>query len=665
MGTRLGIKLKKNDPVKKWSVEDSRELYGIKRWGEGFFDINDRGNVCITPFEDKSIRVDFYEIVKSAISRGIRLPVLFKFTDILQSMVNKLHSCFASSIKSYEYNGNYILAYPIKVNQQFQVVSDIVECGNNHSVGLEAGSKAELIIALACSKSRDSLILCNGYKDPQFIELALEFSKIYNNLFIIIEKLSELNDVIRISHKLDVTPKIGIRVKLSASGSGKWEASGGDKSKFGLFVSELLEAIDILKANNMLSCFTMLHSHIGSQITAIRKIKEALNEAMRIFVELSKLDISLDYINVGGGLGVDYDGSKSNFPSSTNYTIQEYANDVVYAASEACDKNKLPHPTIITESGRASVAHHSILVFDVFGSSELGNKNIKIESENELHESVKDLISISNNISRKNYLESFHDAIQFKEETHTLFKVGYLSLKEKAIVENTFWEICKKVQKIVSSLDFTPDEFEHLKKSLADTYFGNFSLFQSMPDHWAIKQLFPLMPIHRLNEKPAKDAIIADITCDSDGIIDQFIDMRDVQDTISLHNIIPGQKYFIGTFLVGAYQETLGDLHNLFGDTNVVHIGINSSGQFFVEKVVDGDTIEEILVFMEYNRRDILGNIRKHLESALNEKKISLSETAILTAVFEHVIQGNTYIDSRIPITPINLRSDPVLPLDN
>lgn len=643
MGSRLGIKIKSEDISKNWTVDDSRELYGIRRWGEGFFDVNEEGHVCITPFEDKSASVDLYKIVESAISRGIKLPILFRFTDILKSMVNKIHTCFNNAIKDFGFRGQYILAYPIKVNQQFQVVSDIVSCG--HSIGLEAGSKAELMITLAVSKSRDSLILCNGYKDPQFIELALSFSKVYNNLFITIEKLSELKDVIRISKKLGVRPNIGIRIKLSASGSGKWESSGGDKSKFGLFVSELLEAIETLKQNNMLDCFKLMHSHIGSQVTAITKVKEALNEVMRTFIELSKLGIKIKYVDVGGGLGVDYDGSKSNFPSSINYSIQEYANDVVYAVYEHCNKYELEHPTIITESGRASVAHHSVLTFDVFGYSELGNKNVVIENEDKLNESVRELVNISRNISRKNYMECFHDAIQARDKTMTLFKIGYLSLQEKAVVENVFWDICRKLQTIIYSLDYTPDEFVHLRKALADIYFGNFSLFQSMPDHWAIKQLFPIMPIHKLTEKPTKDTIIADITCDSDGIVDQFIDLRDVQETLILHKLNPGERYYVATFLVGAYQETLGDLHNLFGDTNVVHIGINSNGQFWVEKVIDGDTIEELLTFMQYNKRDLIANIRTHLESALNEEKIKLADTAVLTDMFERIIQGGTYVD--------------------
>ena len=644
---------KSENITKKWSIDDSRELYGINRWSEDFFNINEKGNVSITPFADKNISVDFCQIVESAISRGIRLPILFKFTNILQSMVNRINSCFKEAIKTYDYKGEYILAYPIKVNQQQQVISNIVNCGENNNVGLEAGSKAELVIALSCSKSRNSLILCNGYKDSQFIEIALEFSKVHNNLFIIIEKFSELTEIIRISKRINVMPNLGIRVKLTASGSGKWEASGGDRSKFGLFVSEFIDAIDLLKENNMLSCFKMLHSHIGSQITAIRKIKEALNEVMRIYVEVAKLGISLKYINVGGGLGVDYDGSKSNFSSSTNYTIQEYANDVIYTAFEACEKSSLPHPTIVSESGRASVAHHAVLVFDVFGSSELGNKQLKSDSNTKRSDSINDLINIDKNLSRKNYLESFHDAVQLKEETLTLFKMGYLSLKEKAEVENLFWNICRKIQNILCKLSYVPDEFIHFKKTLADTYFANFSLFQSMPDNWAINQLFPIMPIHRLNEKPTKEAIISDITCDSDGKVDKFIDLRDVQDTLPVHELKANEKYFIGSFLVGAYQETLGDLHNLFGDTNVVHVGISENEQFFVEKVIKGDTIEELLIFMEYNKRDLLGNIRGHLESALREDKITLTDTAVLTAIFEQIIQGTSYMDSRVTLNTL------------
>lgn len=638
------IKKKGGSPLKKWTVEESRDLYFIRNWGNGFFDINRKGHVVVNPFDDNARGIDLKELVDDMVDRGIELPILFRFTDILRKTVDHLNQCFRNSMQECKYKGGYHTVYPIKVNQQAQVVEDIVDFGRQWNVGLEAGSKAELLIACSHMDNPDSLVVCNGYKDRTYIQTALLFTKLGMKVILVVEKISELKNIIAVSNELGVKPHIGIRMKLSTLSKGNWEASSGDKSKFGLFVGELMEAIRLLKEADMLDCFCLLHTHLGSQITSIRPIKSALNEFSRIYVELRKMGIPVEYTDVGGGLGVDYDGSKSNYPSSMNYTVQEYANDVVYAIAELCDSANVDHPTIITESGRAIVAHHSLLVYDVLGCSQVGELPVPTDETEEKSDAVREMIHIFNEVSMKNYRECYHDAVQCKEESLTLFNVGLIRLTERAQVEKLFWAICRKVSRIIKELAYTPEEFENLGKLMADIYFGNFSIFQSAPDHWAIKQLFPVMPIHRLREQPDRQAVIVDITCDSDGKIDQFIDLKDVLDTLPVHSFDDEDPYYMAVFLIGAYQETLGDLHNLFGDTNAVHVSIQDDGKYVVEKVIEGDTVEEVLNYVQYSKKEMVGRVRKLIEQGLDNGRITLKESRRIVANFEENLSGYTYL---------------------
>lgn len=638
------IKKKNTSPIKKWSIEEARELYFVREWGAGFFDVNRRGNVVVTPFDDTGVSVDLKVLVDDIVERGIELPILVRFTDILKRSVDRINLCFRAAIKEVDYKGRYLGVYPIKVNQQCQVVEDIVDFGSKYDFGLEAGSKAELLIAISHLVNRSSLIICNGYKDRPYIETALLMTKLGMKVIVVVEKMTELHMILKIADDLDVKPLIGMRVKPATMSKGNWEGSSGDKSKFGLFCGEMIEAVEILRQRGMLDCFKLLHSHIGSQITSIQRIKSALTELSRIYVELKKMGVPLEYFDVGGGLGVDYDGSRSNFASSMNYTTQEYANDVVYAISETCAEAGVEPPNIVTESGRALVAYHSILIFNVLGSTVLGEDKVLTQESEEWPDLLNEMIKIFRSVSVKNYRESYHDAVQCKEDSLTLFNVGLLNLASRAEIEKLFWAINRKIAKIVQELAYTPEEFESIDKLMSDIYFGNFSLFQSAPDHWAIKQLFPVMPIHRHNEKPDRRAIICDITCDSDGKIDQFIDLKDVHDYLPVHTLKDDDPYYMGVFLIGAYQETLGDLHNLFGDTNAVHVSVQEDGRYVIDKVVEGDTIEEVLEYVQFSKKDLLKKLRTNIEEALEKGRITLRESKRIVENFEDGLKGTTYL---------------------
>lgn len=640
-----GFKKKGKTSIQRWTTHDSLELYNIREWGMDFFDINKAGNLIVKPLLDKGVAIDVKDLIEDLKLRGIHSPVLLRFTDILGKRLEQLATCFRIATKEYGYKGDYLGVYPMKVNQQCQVVDEIVRFGSKYNFGLEAGSKPELMVALALHKNPESLVICNGYKDPEFIEMALLASKVGKKVVIVIEKLSELDIVISLSKKYKIKPVLGIRVKLFSLGKGKWESSGGDKSKFGLFASELLTAISILKKNKMLKCLQLLHYHIGSQITAIQSIKMALTESTRLYVELCKLGVPLKYFDVGGGLGVDYDGSKTNFSSSSNYTMQEYAYDIVSHIHTACKENKIKEPDIVTECGRAIVAHHSVLIFDVLGCSGLSDTSFRFKSDQEPSALLKELIEINKNITMKNFQETYHDAIQCKDEAFSMFNLGYLSLVERARIEDLFWKICKKIAKIVEDLDYVPDELEGLDTFLADMYYGNFSLFQSAPDHWAVKQLFPIIPICRLHQKPTKKVTFADITCDSDGKFDQFIDLRDVKDTLEVHELKSKQPYYMGVFLLGAYQESLGDLHNLFGDTNVVHISLDEEGGYEVDQVIHGDSVRDVIGYVEYVPENLYNSLRKNVENGVRKKMITLKESAHLLKIYEEGLRGYTYLE--------------------
>ena len=629
---------------RKWNVADSAEVYGVKYWGNSYFSINDAGNVQSHPNGADGSKIDLKELVDEVARRGIGLPLLIRFSDVLKSRIVELNETFKRAIAEYGYKGNYKGVYPIKVNQHRYVVEEIVAFGRPYHYGLEAGSKPELLAVMAMLDDEEALIVCNGYKDEEYIETALMASKLGRTVLIVVEKYSELSLIAEVAKKVGVRPRIGIRVKLAAKGSGRWEASGGDRSKFGLSTREVVEAINFLRANDLLSCFELVHFHLGSQISAIRAVKNALREAGRFYVEICRLGAPLKYFDAGGGLGVDYDGSQTNFASSMNYTTQEYANDIVFSLQEICDAGGVPHPTIVTESGRAVVAHHSMLVVDILGVGEFDVGKAPEQVGNEASRVVKNLFETFREVSRKNVLESYHDALEYKEEALQLFNLGNLSLSERVVAEDIFWGVCQKLLKMVRDMREVPEELEGLERALSDTYFCNFSMFQSLPDIWAIDQLFPIMPIHRLGEEPTRRAVLADITCDSDGKIDHFIDRRDVKSVLELHPI-NGQDYYLGIFLIGAYQEILGDLHNLFGNTNTVHVSLAAGGGYQIEHVVTGDTVTDVLKYVSYSREELVARVRRFAELAVRANRMSLEETRSMLRMYEEGLAGYTYLE--------------------
>lgn len=629
---------------KPWSIDDALEAYAIRDWGNGYFHVNDSGHVVVTPPGLDGHTIDLKALVDEVRQRGVGLPLLLRFSDILRSRIDELNQAFAQAMKEYGYEGAYRGVYPIKVNQEHRVVEEVVRFGRPYHHGLEAGSKPELLAVLAMLDDEEALIICNGYKDQEYIETALRGSKIGRTIILVVEKPSELQLIARIARKTGVRPCIGMRAKLSTRGSGRWEASGGDHSKFGLSARELVEAIDFLREQELLESFELLHFHLGSQISNIRNVKEGLREAGRFYGELVKLGAPLRYLDVGGGLGVDYDGSQTNFPSSMNYTLQEYANDVVYSTMEMCEQANIPVPTLVSESGRATVAHHCVLVVDVLGVSEFQAGTALGEPPEEAQAVVWNLYDTYRELTRKNLLEAYHDAMQYKDESLTLFALGHLSLEARVMAEDYFWGICQKILRFTREMDEVPEEFEGLERLLADTYFCNFSLFQSIPDSWAVNQLFPIMPIHRLLEEPSRRAILADITCDSDGKIDEFIDRREVKHVLPLHPA-NGEDYYLGFFLVGAYQEILGDLHNLFGDTNTVHVTITPNGEYHIEAVVSGDTVTDVLEYVSYSREDLLARLRRSIERALRAKRINLEESRKLLKLYETGLSSYTYLE--------------------
>ncbi|MGA9750858.1 MAG: biosynthetic arginine decarboxylase [Acidobacteriota bacterium] len=639
------IKLKEQITLSKWSVEEARELYNIAEWGKGFFDINDKGNMLVTPEKTRQKSLDIKELMDDLRLRGIHPPVLIRFTDILQKRIQELRAAFQKAIEEYGYKGTYHGVYPIKVNQSKQVVEDIVEFGREYDFGLEAGTKAELLIVLSSLDNLNAPLICNGYKDDEYIEMALWATKMGRRVFIVVEKPSELDLIIRWARKLKVRPYIGVRAKLSARGRGKWEGSGGDKSKFGLFPAEILDAVEQLRAAGMLDRLQLLHFHLGSQITAIQSIKDAMRESSRIFAELIRLGVPIGYFDVGGGLAVDYDGSKTNFSSSTNYSIEEYASDVVSALAEICEERGIPPPAIISESGRALVAYHSILVFNVLGTSELIDETRPLEIPDDAPEAVMNLSEVLKGLTVKNFQESYHDAMQIRDETLTLFNVGMMTLEHRALVERLFWLVCHRIARIIHGLDYVPDELENLDRFISDTYYGNLSVFQSLPDHWAVKQLFPICPIHRLHERPARKATLADITCDSDGKVDQFIDLHDVKNTVDLHELKEGKPYYLGVFLVGAYQEALGDLHNLLGDTNIVHVSVTGRNKYRIDKTIEGAKVRDVLSYMQYQKRDVMNAFRRMVEESIEGRRISIKESARIKKFLEDGLDGYTYLE--------------------
>ncbi len=627
-----------------WTIADAGELYEIGRWGKGYFSIDKSGHVLVHPTKEPARAIDLKELVDHLQLRGIGLPILVRFRDILRHRLSDIYQAFQGAIAQHNYEGKYICVYPIKVNQQRQVVEEVVDFGRPYGFGLEAGSKPELL-AVAAVASNETPIVCNGFKDAEFIEMAMLAQKMGRTIIPVVEKYTELGLVLEYAEKAGVRPQIGMRVKLAARGGGRWQSSGGYRSKFGLTVAEILRGLEELKARGMEDCFKLLHFHLGSQIPNIRVVKGALNEAARIYAELVKAGAGLEFIDVGGGLGVDYDGSQTNFESSVNYTLEEYANDVVYHLQTVCEDAQVRQPTIVSESGRAVVAYHSVLIFNVLGVSGFGEERVpKPEEVEEMEQPLVDLYETYQSVSPRNALESFHDAQQALDMAMNLFMGGYLPIEQRSHAENLFWAICVKLQKIVQQMDEVPEDLQALDETLASTYFGNFSLFQSCPDAWAIKQLFPVIPIHRLNEPPSNHAVIGDITCDSDGKIDRFVDRRDVKRTLPLHSV-NGEPYYLGVFLVGAYQEILGDLHNLFGDTHAVHVSLDEKGSVVLDAVIKGDTVSEVLDYVEFKADDLVRKFRADIECAVRDNRIDFLQAGRLLEFYEDGLHGYTYLE--------------------
>lgn len=628
--------------LKSWTIEDSENLYRIQGWGEPYFSINAAGHITVSPKGDRGGSLDLFELVNALQQRNIGLPLLIRFSDILEDRIERLNACFAKAIARYGYSGTYRGVFPVKCNQQRHLIQDLVRFGKPHQFGLEAGSKPELLIALATLNTPGALLICNGYKDREYVETAILARRLGQIPIIVLEQVEEVSLVIEASRHLDIQPILGIRAKLSAKGIGRWGTSAGDRAKFGLTVPEMITAVEQLKAANMLKSLQLLHFHIGSQISAISVIKDALREAGQIYVELCKLGANMQYLDVGGGLGVDYDGSKTNFHASKNYNMQNYANDVVAEIKEACSERSVPVPTLVSESGRAIASHQSVLIFDVLGSSDVVSE-VPQPPQKQEHLIIRNLYETYQAIDLENYQEAYHDALQFKEEAISLFGFGYLSLTERARAERLYWACCAKILAIARQQDYVPDDLEDLEKIMASIYYINLSVFQSAPDSWAIDQLFPIMPIHRLDEEPTQRGILADLTCDSDGKIDQFIDLRDVKPVLELHALKPEKPYYLGMFLNGAYQEIMGNLHNLFGDTNAVHIHLTPKG-YQIEHVVRGDTMKEVLGYVQYNAEDLIENIRKQAEQALQENQITLQESQLLLENYERSLRSYTYL---------------------
>ena len=630
--------------MKKWTIEDSKELYNINGWGTSYFGINDKGDVYVTPCKDNT-EIDLRDVMDELALRDVTPPVLLRFPDILDNRIEKTASCFMKASEEYDYKAENFIIYPIKVNQMQPVVEEIISHGRKFNLGLEAGSKPELHAVIAVQCQSDSLIICNGYKDQSYIELALLAHKMGKRIFIVIEKLNELEIIAKAAKKLNVKPNLGIRIKLASSGSGKWEESGGDASKFGLTSSELLEALKLLDEKGLHDCLRLIHFHIGSQITKIRRIQTALREAAQFYINLHKMGYNVAFVDCGGGLGVDYDGTRSsNSESSVNYSLQEYVNDCIYTFVDASNKNGIAHPNLITESGRSLTAHHSVLIIDVLETASLPEMPEEFEAKETDHQLVKDLYDIWDNLNPRTMLEDWHDAEQIREESLEMFSHGLVDLKTRAEIESMYWSVCHEVNHLTKSMKHVPEELKGLDKLLADKYFCNFSLFQSLPVSGAIDQLFPILPIQRLGERPTRNATLQDITCDSDGKIANFVTCRHLSHVLPVHTLKRNEPYYLGVFLVGAYQEILGDMHNLFGDTNAVHISVKD-GHYHIDQIFDGETVEEVLDYVQYNPKKLVRQLEIWVTKSVKQGKISLEEGKEFLNNYRSGLYGYTYLE--------------------
>ena len=630
--------------MRKWRIEDSEELYNIKGWGVNYFGINEKGHAFVSPRKD-GVRVDLKELVDDLALRDITAPVLVRFPDILDNRIEKTSDCFNRAAAEYDYKGEHFIIYPIKVNQMRPVVEEIISHGQKYNLGLEAGSKPELHAVLATNMDSDSLIICNGHKDRNFIELALLAQKMGKRVFLVVEKLPELAIIARTAEKLGVRPNLGIRIKLAASGTGKWQQSGGDASKFGLNSSELLDALRMLEEMGMHDCLKLIHFHIGSQITKIRRISTALREAAQFYVQLHAMGFNIEVVDCGGGLGVDYDGTRSsNSESSVNYSIQEYVNDCVYTFVDAANKNKIPHPNLITEGGRSLTAHHSVLIVDVLESVSMPHMDEDFHPTDTDHQLVHDLTEIWDKLSTRSMLEDWHDAQDIRDEALDLFRHGIIDLKTRAQIESLYWSISCEISELVHHQKHVPDELRNLDKMMSDKYFCNFSLFQSLPDSWGIDQLFPIMPLQRLNERPTRSATLQDITCDSDGKISAYVNYNQQTQYLPLHEVKEDEHYYIGVFLVGAYQEILGNMHNLFGDTNAVHVTVDADG-YSIDKTIDGETVADVLEYVQYDPKRLVRRLETWVSKAVKEDRITVEEGKEFISNYRSGLYGYTYLE--------------------
>ena len=643
---------RKFNPAQPWRVEDSLELYHVRAWGQGYFSVNQSGHVVVRPDTTEQHEIDLYEVVEGLLARDLTTPVVVRFSDILAHRLRRLHDAFAQAIAENDYKNRYAAVYPIKVNQQRLVVEEVYRYGQEFGFGLEVGSKPELLAVMAMTENApERLIICNGFKDDSYIEAVTLATKLGRTIIPVVENFEELGLILEHARLYQVRPRIGVRVKLFSEGSGRWSSSAGEKSKFGLFITEILELFNVLKQHDMLDCLQLVHCHPGSQLQDIRRVKDAINELAHVYAELKLMGAGLQYIDVGGGLGVDYDGSGTNFPSSINYTLNEYASDVVYRVASVCNARDIPHPMIVSESGRAVAAYHSVLIFDALGSSALDKFRVTGDAcedyggEEELPQPVQDLFEAFRAVSDRRLVECYHDALTAREQVLQMFNLGLLSLEFRGLAERLYWATCAKIRDSCRKLERLPEELEDLESILSDTYFCNFSVFQSLPDSWAIDQLFPILPIHRLDERPTRTAVLADITCDSDGKIDHFVSLRDVKRTLELHELRGEEKYYLAAFLVGAYQETLGDLHNLFGDTHVVHVRLHDEGGWWIEEIVKGDTANKVLEYMEYDVAELYPALARDCERAIRDGRMTLAESQTLKRFYESELDGYAYLE--------------------
>jgi len=639
-------------PSLGWKISDSEQLYQVGAWGGGYFAVNAAGHVVVRPDQRADREIDLLEVVEGLKARDLTAPVVIRFSDVIAHRLQSIGEAFNQAIAENDYQNRYAAVFPIKVNQQRLVVEEVYRAGEALGFGLEVGSKPELLVVLSMTEDApERLIICNGFKDDSYIETVILAAKLGRRIIPVVENFVELGLILKHAEKYGIRPQIGVRVKLAAEGAGRWRESAGEKSKFGLFITEILEVVDTLQRHDMLDCLKLVHCHTGSQLQDIRRVEEAVTELAHVYAELKLMGAGLEYIDIGGGLGVDYDGSRSNYESSMNYTINEYANDVVYRIASVCNARKIPHPQIISESGRAIAAHHSVLVFNVLGSSALDQFRVTPHLEQDgtepadVPQPIRDLYDAYRSVTERRLVECWHDALRAREQALQLFNLGYLTLQFRGLAERLYWATCARIRDLSRRLDSIPEELEDLETILSDIYFCNFSVFQSLPDSWAIGQLFPIMPIHRLNERPTRNAVLADITCDSDGKIDRFPSLRDTKRSLELHELKPAEDYYMAAFLVGAYQETLGDLHNLFGDTHVVHIRLLADGGWWIEETVKGDTALQVLSYMEYDTDELYPRLARDCERAVRDQRLTIAESQKLKRFYEAELQGYAYLE--------------------